>query len=74
MSDSRARVVEDLDAGFLHRRVEVLHQPRAAAVHLDRHVAEVLALAVDHARLPAVVQDEARALRAQPRHGVEALR
>ncbi len=37
-------------------------------------LAEILALAVDDARLPAVVQDEARALRAQPRHGVETLR
>ena len=41
---------------------QVLHQPRAAAVHLERHAAEELALAVDHRRLAPVVRHEARAL------------
>ena len=44
------------------------------ARNFDRHLAEILALAVNERRLPAMVQDEARALAAQPRHGVETLR
>jgi hypothetical protein len=70
----RARVVEDFDAGFLDRRVEILDEPCAPARHLDRHAPEELALPVDEPRLAAVIQDEAHTFRAQPRHRIEALR
>jgi len=68
-----ARLVEHFYARFPGRRVQVLHEARAAAVDLDRHVAEVHALAVHHARLAAVVQNEARPLGPEPRHDFEAL-
>ncbi len=69
-----ARVVLNRNAVLQRRLVEIIDEAGAAAVDFDRHVAEVHALAVDHARLPAVVQDELGALGAQPRHGLEALR
>ena len=48
------------------------HEAGAAARDFDRQAAEKFALAVDHARLAAVVRHEARALAAQPGHGVQA--
>src|SRR5512140_3553788 len=68
-----SRVVPHVDARLLRRGVEVLHQPCAAARDFDRHAPEELALASDHAGLPAVIGHEARTLRAQPSHRVETL-